>query len=532
MERIPQPIRKYPIGIQNFEDLRRQGYLYVDKTALIYQLVTTGKPYFLSRPRRFGKSLLLSTLKAYFEGKKELFEGLAIAELETEWRVHPVLHLSLNAEKYDSLDRLDKQVTNQLMAWEALYGCDAADWTYSIRFMNVIKAAYEQTGQQVVVLIDEYDKPLLESLHNKPLQDEFRKILVAFYSVLKDADPYLKLIFITGVTKFAQMSIFSTLNQLIDISLEEAYEDICGMTRREIEYTFSPELDAMAAKSGTPREVVLERMTAMYDGYHFCEEQTEGMYNPFSVLNALRQLKFSYYWFATGTPSFLVEVLRRTEFDVRLLLEGIEVSAAALSTYEADAEDPVPMLYQSGYLTIKGFEEEFSLYRLEFPNDEVKYGLLSYMTRYYTPVMEREMPFHIGKFVQELRAGEIDAFMTRMRAFFGGLSYELSDNTERHYHNVFYIVFTLLGQYAEVEVRSSHGRADMVVKNNDYIYVFEFKLNGTAEEALHQIDEKGYLIPYTADRRQLVKVGVDFDKETRNLGRWLIVPSCTKHSLA
>lgn len=515
-------IRKYPIGIQSFEKIRREGYLYVDKTALIYQLVTTGVPYFLSRPRRFGKSLLLSTLKAYFEGKKELFEGLAIAELETEWTVRPVLHLSLNAEKYDSAERLDKQLNIQLMAWESLYGCDAADWTYSIRFMNVIKAAYAQTGHRVVVLIDEYDKPLLESLHNKPLQEEFRSLLVGFYSVLKDADPYLKFVFITGVTKFAQMSIFSTLNQLIDISLDKAYETLCGMTRREIEHTFDPELKALAAQYNTSHEATLQRMTAMYDGYRFCENQAEGMFNPFSVLNVLRQLKFSYYWFATGTPSFLVEVLRRTEFDVRLLVEGIEVSDASLSTYAADASDPVPMLYQSGYLTIVGYREEYNLYRLGFPNDEVRYGLLNYMTKYYTPVMERDVPFYIGRFNDELNAGEIDAFMKRMCAFFGGISYEMSDDTERHYQNVFYIVFTLLGQYAQVEVRSSHGRADMVVKARSHIYVFEFKLNGTAEEALQQIDTKEYLIPYSIDNRKLVKIGVEFDSATRNIGRWLV----------
>lgn len=312
------------------------------------------------------------------------------------------------------------------------------------------------------------------------------------------------------------------MNQLIDISLEQSYDEICGMTRREIEATFSPELDAMAVKSKTSRQTIIERMTAMYDGYRFCEEQNEGIYNPFSVLNALRQLKFGYYWFATSTPSFLVRILQRTEFDVRFLLEGINVSAASLSTYEANDEDPVPMLYQSGYLTIKDYREEYGLYQLGFPNEEVKYGLLGYMTKFYTPVMESDAPFYIGKFNDELRAGQIDPFMTRMRAFFGGISYEMSDDTERHYHNVFYIVFTLLGQFSQVEVRSSHGRADMVVKNNDYIYVFEFKLNGTAEEALKQIDDKGYLIPYTADHRKLVKVGVDFDKNTRNIGRWLI----------
>lgn len=522
MEANNNHIRKYPIGIQSFEYLRREGYLYVDKTDLIYQLVTTGKPYFLSRPRRFGKSLLLSTLKAYFEGKKELFEGLAISRLETEWAVHPVLHLDLNAEKYDSAERLHKQVNSQLLSWEAQYGCDAADWTYSIRFMNVIKAAYEQTGQPVVVLIDEYDKPMLESLHDEDLQEQFRTILVAFYSVLKSADPYLRLVFITGVTKFAQMSIFSTLNQLIDISLDKSYEALCGMTRLEIEQTFAPELEAMALKNETSREAVVERMTAMYDGYHFCEEQAEGMFNPFSVLNMLRQLKFNRYWFATGTPTFLVKMLQRTEFDVRELVNGIEVSAASLTSYRADDADPVPMIYQSGYLTIKGYDPEFDLYKLKLPNEEVKYGLLNFMAPYYTPVLERDVPFHVGKFVRELRSGDVDAFMTRMRAFFGSISYELSDDTERHYQNVFYIVFTLLGQYTDAEVRSCRGRADMVVKTADYIYVFEFKLNGTAEEALKQIDDKDYLIPYSVDHRKLVKVGVDFNKDTRNIGRWLV----------
>ena len=519
---LKQPIRKYPIGIQSFEKLRRDGYLYVDKTAIIYRLVTTGAPYFLSRPRRFGKSLLLSTLKAYFEGKKELFEGLAIAELETEWIARPVFHLDLNAENYNAPERLEKKLISQLMEWEARYECDPADWSYSIRFSNVIKAAYEKTGHRVAILIDEYDKPMLETFHDKELQDKFRAILVSFYSVLKGADPYLKFILITGVTKFAQMSIFSTLNQLMDISLMKPYEAICGMTLPEIETTFDPELDAWAVDSNLPRQAVVDRMTHMYDGYRFSKKQPEGIYNPFSVLNAVNQLSFSNFWFATGTPTFLVHILRRTEFDVRLLLEGIEVTESSLSTYAADEDDPVPMLYQSGYLTIKDYKEEYGLYRLEFPNDEVKYGLLNYMTKYYTPVLNRDMPFYIGRFNDELRAGQIDAFMTRMRAFFGGISYELSDDTERHYHNVFYIVFTLLGQYAEVEVRSSHDRADMVVKNKTYIYVFEFKLNGTAEEALAQIDDKDYLIPYTADHRQLVKVGVDFDKTTRNIGRWLL----------
>lgn len=514
--------RKLPIGIQSFEDLRTNGYLYVDKTALIWQLSNTGKPYFLSRPRRFGKSLLLSTLQAYFEGKRELFDGLAISSLEKNWITHPVLHLSLNAEKYTSIERLQKQIDSQLMAWEKLYGTEKSDWTLSIRFMNVIKAAYQQTGQKVVVLIDEYDKPMLESFHEPELQEQFRSTLVAFYSVLKDADPYLRLIFITGVTKFAQMSIFSTLNQLKDISLDRRYETLCGMTRQEIENTFSPELDEMSKNDGIGKDAIIERIGLMYDGYRFSKGQYEGIFNPFSVLNLFDQRDFNNYWFATGTPTFLVKMLQRTEFDVRRLVDGIEVSDATLTTYQARDDDPVPMLYQSGYLTIKGYSPEFYLYKLGFPNNEVKYGLLNYMAPFYTPVPERDVPFYIGRFVIELRSGDVDAFMKRLRAFFGSMAYDLGDDTERHYQAVFYIVLTLLGQFAQTEVRSSHGRADAIVRTGDFIYVFEFKLNGTAEEALLQINDKDYLIPYSVENRRLVKVGASFDKETRNIGKWLV----------
>lgn len=514
--------RKLPIGIQSFEYLRTNGYLYVDKTDLVWQLANMGKPYFLSRPRRFGKSLLLSTFKAYFEGKKELFTGLTIEKLEKDWTAHPVLHLDLNAEKYTSADRLHKQMDSQLMRWEALYGTEKAEWTYSIRFMNVIEAAYKQTGKLVVVLIDEYDKPMLESMHDKELQEEFRGILVAFYSVLKTADPFLRLVFITGVTKFAQMSIFSTLNQLKDISLDRRYETLCGLTQQEIEDTFSPELDSLATDSGKSRSEIIEQMTTMYDGYRFSKRQQEGIFNPFSVLNLFDQHDFSNYWFATGTPGFLVGMLQRTNFDVRRLIDGMEVSDASLTTYQASDNDPVPMLYQSGYLTIKGYNPDFYLFKLGFPNNEVKYGLLNFMAPLYTAVPEADLPFYIGRFATDLYNGDLDDFMERLRAFFASMPYDLSDDTERHYQAVFYIVLTLLGQFTQTEVRSSHGRADAVVRAGEYIYVFEFKLNGSAKEALNQIDDKGYLIPYTVENQKLIKVGVSFDKDTRNIGEWLV----------
>lgn len=519
---VHRPIRKLPVGIQSFEFLRSEGYEYVDKTALVYRLATTGKPYFLSRPRRFGKSLLLSTLEAYYLGKKELFRGLAIEQLEENWYTYPVLHLSLNAEKYDSLEQLINLLESQLNNWEEKYGIVEKNKSYSIRFMTIIKRAYEQTGRRVVVLIDEYDKPLLRSFDNASLQSEFRETLTAFYTVLKDADPWLQFIFITGVTKFAQVGIFSTLNQLNDISFVPAYNTLCGLTRQEIEDNFGPELEQMSQQEELAYDALMDKMTQQYDGYRFTpDKQFTKMYNPFSVLSALQNQMFGSYWFQSGTPTFLVEMLQKTDFDLRLM-DGIEVSAFSLSDDRANVNNPVPMIYQSGYLTIKDYNKEFQEYTLGFPNEEVKYGFLNFSAPFYTPISETDTSFYIGKFVRELRAGQVDAFLERLRAFFAGIPYELNDQTERHYQVIFYLVFRLLGQFTEAEVRSARGRADAVVKTPDYLYVFEFKLEGTAEAALAQIDEKGYLIPYTADGRKLVKVGVNFSKETRNIEGWVL----------
>ncbi|MEL5894739.1 ATP-binding protein [Bacteroides sp. GD17] len=517
------PLRKLPIGIQSFEFLRQEGYLYVDKTALIYQLVTMGKPYFLSRPRRFGKSLLLSTLEAYFLGKRELFHGLAIEQLEENWYVHPVLHLDLNAERYDSHQALADILERQLQRWEELYHTGGRGITYSGRFEEVIRCACEQTGRRVVVLIDEYDKPLLRNFHNPDLQDDFREMLTAFYTVLKSADPYLQFVFITGVTKFAQMGIFSNLNQLNDISFDLDYNTLCGLTQEEIVATFQPELAAMSEKQKLCAEETMAQMTRQYDGYRFTsDEEFTPMYNPFSVLNALQKRMFDNYWFSSGTPTFLAEMLKKTNFDLRLM-DGIQVGYASLQDDRADIDNPVPMVYQSGYLTIKDYDPEFKTYTLGFPNEEVKYGFLNFASPFYTPVSQNETKFHIGQFVKELRECNVDAFLTRLRAFFAGNSYELQgENNERHYQIIFFIIFKLMGQFTDAEVRSSHGRADAVVKTKDIIYVFEFKLHDTAQAALQQIDEKGYLIPYTVDGRRLVKVGVSFDPEKRNIGEWVV----------
>lgn len=514
--------RKLPIGIQSFEKLRTGGYLYVDKTELVYRLAKAGIPCFLSRPRRFGKSLLLSTLEAYFLGKKDLFKGLAIERLEQDWLVYPVLHLDLNAEKYDSNERLANLLESQLEAWEAEYGVTEINRSYSIRFMTVIRRAYEQTGRRVVVLVDEYDKPMLCSFDNPELQRDFRETLTAFYTVLKSADAYLQLVFITGVTKFAQMGIFSNLNQLQDISLHPAYTTLCGMTRAEIEAVFAPELQSLARGNGLTYEETMDKLGRQYDGYHFNYRNWEGMFNPFSVLNTFSTGLFENAWFASGTPTFLAEMLRKTDFDLRDL-DGIEVSSASLSDDCADIHNPVPMIYQSGYLTIKKYDPQFGLYTLGFPNEEVKYGFLNFVAPFYTPVASTDTAFYIGKFVRELTSGDVEAFLERLRCFFADFPYELNTKTERHYQVVFYLVFKLMGQFTEAEVRSARGRADAVVKTADYTYVFEFKLNGSAEAALQQIEEKGYSFPYGADGRKLVKVGVSFDAEQRNLGEWLIV---------
>ena len=413
-------MRKLPIGIQTFEEIRSGNYLYVDKTDLIYHIANIGKPYFLSRPRRFGKSLLISTFEAYFEGRKDLFEGLAMEKLETEWEKYPVLHLDLNARKYETASDLVAMLNQYLEKWEQVYGEERQDRSPEERFAYVIERAYVLTGKQAVVLIDEYDKPLLQAILNEPLLDEYRRILKAFYGVLKSSDRYLRFVF------------------------------------------------------------------------------------------------------QTGTPTYLVDLLKQSDYDLRLLVAGVEVTASAFSEYRAEANNPLPMIYQSGYLTIKGYDREVRLYTLRFPNDEVRYGFLNFLVPFYTRVTDDETGFHIAKFMRELRAGDVDTFMERLKLFFAGIPYDLSDNTERHYQAIFYIVFTLMGQFVETEVRSARGRADAVVKTRDAIYVFEFKLDGSAEDALRQIKEKGYLIPYTLDGKRLVKVGVNFSKETRNVDRYIV----------
>lgn len=512
---------KYPIGIQNFESLRREGYTYVDKTALVWQLASQGRYYFLNRPRRFGKSLLISTLEAYFEGKRELFEGLAISRMEKEWKRFPVLHLDLNAKKYDSREALLKMLNMHLERWESLYGDTThSDRDVDERFARVIRQAYEQTGNPVVILVDEYDKPMTMNLNNEPLQDEYRNILKAFYGVMKSSDRYIRMGFLTGVTKFSKVSVFSDLNNLRDISMLPGYTTVCGLTEQEIRDNFDGEVEQLAEASRMTKDECYAELHRRYDGYHFCEN-SEGMYNPYSVLNTLVSRHFGDYWFETGTPTQLIELLKSTSYNLNNLLDG-EVSAQLLGSVDSIKQNPVSVIYQSGYLTIKGYDERFQEYRLGFPNTEVREGFIKCLLPLYTNQEKDTTQFSIARFVREVEGGQPAAFMTRLAAMMADTDYRIVGNGELYLQNFLFVFFRLLGLYVEVERATSDGRTDMVVQTQDYIYLLEFKLDQTADVALRQIDEKGYALPFSADTRKLYKIGVNFSSQQRRVDDWKI----------
>ena len=512
--------RKYPIGIQSFENIRKEGYLYVDKTALVYQLVQTGKYYFLSRPRRFGKSLLLSTLQAYYEGKKELFEGLAMASLEKDWKTYPVLLLDLNAQRYDSVDSLTSILNDTLCEWERLYGTQESETTLSLRFKGVIQRAAEKTGRNVVVLIDEYDKPMLQAIHNKELQSSYRNILKAFYGVLKSKDAYLQFALLTGVTKFSKVSVFSDLNNLMDISMDNRYATICGITEQELVTDLGEYIRDLSETLQMSYEDLLRELQERYDGYHFVEN-SEGLYNPFSLLNTFARKKLGNYWFETGTPTYLVELLKENHYPLEHLTYE-QATADTLTGIDTVDSSPILVLYQSGYLTIKDYDPEFETYTLGFPNKEVEEGFTRFLLPYYAHIRSGSSAFHIVNFVKEVRSGDIDGFMKRLQSFFSDTPYELVRDLELHYQNVLFIIFRLVGFYTQAEYHTSEGRVDLVIRTDQFIYVMEFKLDGTAEEALQQIEEKQYALPFASDPRRLFKVGVNFSNATRNIEKWLV----------
>ena len=511
---------KYPIGIQDFESLRTNDYTYVDKTSLIYKLANEGKYYFLSRPRRFGKSLLVSTLSAYFSGKRELFKGLAMEQLEKDWKKYPVMHLDLNTDKYDSKEVLEQRLNLFLSDWEEHYGRNINEVTLSQRFEGIIKRIAIKEGLPVVILVDEYDKPMLQAISNKELQTAYRNTLKAFYGALKSQDKYIRFAFLTGVTKFGKVSVFSDLNNLTDISMDARYQTICGITEKEMHEYFEEGIKFVAENNELTIEETCEKLRKRYDGYHF-HQKSEGIYNPFSLLNTFAKGEFGSYWFETGTPTFLVQLLQRDKFYLPDLTEQ-QVTADFLNSIDSIDESPIPIIYQSGYLTIKDYDKEFQIYTLGFPNEEVEEGFTNFLMPYYMNTGSEGGPMFIRNFVMALRQGKPEAFMKRMQVLFADSDYKIVGDAELYFQNAFYVVTKLLGFYVDVERTISDGRIDMVAKTKDYIYIFEFKYDKDAHAALQQIEDKGYDKPFAADKRKLIKVGVNFSRQHRCIDDWKV----------
>jgi len=519
-------LRKMPVGIQDFEDLRTTGYVYVDKTSYLYRLISRGKPYFLGRPRRFGKSLFLSTLKAYFLGKKELFEGLYISEVEKDWVTYPVIYIDFNMGSCSDIRSLKIVLSVIFDRYERQWGITEKYDDLSVRFSTLIDTAYAKSGHKVVVLVDEYDKALINTMDEPAKNEELRIFLKGFYGVLKGMDYALRFVFLTGVTKFSKVSIFSDLNQLEDISLDEQYAGICGISETELLRDFQPEIQALADKRRLTFDSAVAELKKHYDGYRFAKEGDD-MYNPFSLLNVFNKKDFGYYWFKTGTPTFLVKALKNQHYDIRKFDNEVIIPIHSIDDYRVNETSLEPLLFQSGYLTIKAYDESLHAFTLGFPNEEVKYGFLNQLLPVYAPQVILDNSFSVIAFIKAIRNGNMEDFMVLLKAFYASIPYDLEENRdkdEKYYQLIFYLLFTLMGQFVETEVKSATGRADAVVKTADSIYVFEFKMDeyATANDALAQINDKGYLIPYTADHRRLVKTGVAFSILSKGVKEWII----------
>ena len=514
--------RLYPIGIQTFSKIREGNYLYIDKTEYVYRMTHSASSYmFLSRPRRFGKSLLTSTLHSYFSGRKELFHGLAMEKLEKEWTEYPVLHFDMSTAKHADSEQLLQELNLKLYGYEQIYGRLEEEVNPNQRLMGLIKRAYEQTGKKVVVLIDEYDAPLLDVVHERENLDVLRNIMRNFYSPLKACDPYLRYVFLTGITKFSQLSIFSELNNIKNISMDEPYAAICGISEDEIRLQMKDDLGGLAKKLEITPEEALMKLKENYDGYHFTSPSPD-IYNPFSLLNAFADGKFGSYWFGSGTPTYLVKMLNK--FGVK----PSEIGRRQLksSVFDAPTEtmtDAVPLLYQSGYITIKDYNKMLDLYTLDIPNKEVRLGLMESLLPYYVNNKTPEATTMVAYLFYDIQNGVMDAALHRLQEFLSTIPY--CDNTrfEGHYQQVFYIIFSLLGYYVDVEVRTPRGRVDIVLRTKTTLYVMELKLDKSAGEAMEQIDLKNYPERFALCGLPVVKVAVSFDSERCTIGDWEII---------
>lgn len=514
--------RRYPVGIQTFSEIRERNYLYIDKTQYLVDFIDKGYKYvFLSRPRRFGKSLFASMIHAFYEGRKDLFEGLAIGEYEKDWVKHPVLHFDMSAAKHMDTKQLDDYLDYLLLPYEKQFGTEEnKDKAPNIRFANIVKAAYEQTGRKVVLIIDEYDAPLLDVVHEEQNLAALRRATQNFYSPIKSLDPYLEFVFLTGITKFAQLSIFSELNNLFNISMYDKYSAICGISSEELHTQMLPDVERLAEHLHLSVDETFERLKRKYDGYHF-SKNSEDVYNPFSLIKALASGDIGDYWFDSGTPTYIIKLLQKYNVGLRDLT-GQDAGVSDFDVSPENMTTALPLLYQSGYLTIKHYDPMIDLYTLGYPNEEVRTGMVrSLAANYLTPAEGTNSSFVI-KFVKAVIADDMEQALTLMRAYLAGVSYRLSNKTERDVQTIFYLVFSLIGSFIKVEEESAHGRADVVITLPSVVYVMELKFDGSADAALRQIDEKGYLIPYTADGKRLVKVGVNYSSEERTITEWRI----------
>ena len=507
----------YPIGIQSFEEIRNGSYVYVDKTALIYKLTSTGKYYFLSRPRRFGKSLLVSTMEAYFSGRKELFEGLAMASLEKDWVNYPVLHLDLTGAAYLSVDELYSKLNSFLSKYEERYEIRTGEHVASVRFENIIDTAYRKTGQKVVILIDEYEKPIIDNIDNPELMEQFRRELQGFYSVIKGKDNAIRFAFLTGVTKLGKMSIFSGLNNLNDISMDARYADICGISEQELKSYFNESVKTLAGMNGLSEEECYRKLASMYDGYHF-HYRTPGIYNPFSLLNTFNANEFRMYWFETGTPTFLVRYLKQGNYNLDNIAKN-DVSVETLTGANYVSPAPITLMYQAGYLTIKDYDQRFNTYNLDYPNEEVKSGFLNSLSHLYAPALAGG-ELSVYQFIRDIEKGDSKSFMERLTAFFAGNSYEIQGDLELYFQNVMSIMLKMMGLYVKTEYQTSNGRIDILFDTDKYVYIIELKRDQSADIALKQIEEKGYDKPFLASGKQIIKLGISFSSETKTIDGW------------
>lgn len=518
-------LKLYPVGIQTFERIRKENKLYIDKTEYIYRMTHSGGCYFfLGRPRRFGKSLLVSTFESYFSGKKELFEGLAIEKLEQEWMEYPVLHFDMSGGKHMEKEQLEDYLSNRLEAEERKWGITHTKRGANDRLTELITTAYEISGKQVVVLIDEYDAPMLDVAHDKETLDVLRNVMRNFFSPLKMCEPMLRFVFLTGITKFSQVSIFSELNNIKNISLDDEYAGVCGITKEELLTQMSEDIDVLAEAQGMTREETIAKLKENYDGYHFSPASPD-VFNPYSLLNCFDDKNFGAYWFSSGTPTYLINMLRK----FKVLPAKIGRSLARSSAFDAPTENLktiTPLLYQSGYITIKGYDKMSQLFTLDLPNKEIKVGLFESLLPYYLEGMyAEEGDVAIAQMSVLIRQGDMDGALRLFQEFLGTVPYCNNTNYEGHYQQVLFIIFTLLTHFVvDVEVHTPNGRVDVVMETEDTLYLIELKLNKSAQSAMQQINLKQYGQRFARCGKPIVKVGVNFDAKKGNIEDWTIEP--------